>query len=401
MPRVAIAGAGPAGAVLAHVLARRGLDVTLVERQRDFAREFRGEALMPSGVDVLRQIGLGDRFDALPRRIPEAVEIHRDGRLVARAAFPGEGDGAPQLTSQPPLLEMLVAEGARFPGFRFVRGQAVRDLVSDEGRVRGVVLADGEQIDADVVVGADGRMSVVRRRAGLHVERDPEQFDVVWFKVPLPDYLTARGHPVSAFLGRGHFAIGFATPDDRLQLGWVVDKGGFPHLRERGIDAWVEEMAGHVSDELAVHLRAHRGALEHPFVLDVVCDRMPRWSAPGVLLVGDAAHPMSPVAGQGLNIALRDAVVAANHLVETLCRTTEPEAIDAACAAVQVEREPEVVWVQRIQRAGPNVLLQRRWWGRVLLRFLPFLVKTDVGRARGGVVFRRLAFGVTDVHLRV
>jgi 2-polyprenyl-6-methoxyphenol hydroxylase-like FAD-dependent oxidoreductase len=377
--------------------------VTLVERQRDFSREFRGEVLMPSGVDVLHQLGLGEAFASVPQRVPKSVEVYRDRKRVAVAPFPEDLDGAPHITSQPHLLEMLIAEAERFDGFRFVRGQAVREVLrrdSDE-RVAGLVLAGGERIESDLVVGADGRGSIVRRRAGLHAERNPESFDVVWFKVPLPGFLAERGSPVSAYVGHGHFSIAFPTTDDGLQVAWIIDKGTFKHLRDGGIEAWVEEMAEHVSPELGAHIRAYKDRLEHPFVLDVVCDCMPSWWTPGALLIGDAVHPMSPVAGQGLNIALRDSVVAANHLVTAFREGGDDAAVDKACAAVQAERMPEVSTIQTIQRNGPNVLLRRKWWSGIALRFLPFVVESQVASNRGGALFGRLAFGVTDVKLRV
>ena len=401
MAHVAISGAGPAGAALAHALARCGNQVTLVERQRDFSREFRGEVLMPSGMDVLHQLGLGEAFAAVPQRVPQAVELYRDRRRVAVARFPNDVEGAPHITSQPHLLEMLVSEAERFDGFRLVRGRAVRDIVrreSDE-RVAGLVLADGERIDADLVIGADGRGSMVRRRAGLNAERNPESFDVVWFKVPMPGFLAERGSPVSAYIGRGHFSIAIPAVDGCLNVAWIIDKGTFKHLRDGGIEAWVEEMAEHVSPELGTHIRAYKNRLDHPFVLDVICDCMPSWWAPGALLIGDAVHPMSPVAGQGLNIALRDAIVAANHLVPAL--SGSDAVVDAACAAVQDERMPEVSTIQTIQRNVPNVLLRRKWWSAIALRLMPFIVESQVARNRGGALFGRMAFGVTDVKLRV
>ncbi|MEE3330997.1 MAG: FAD-dependent monooxygenase [Myxococcota bacterium] len=403
MARVAIAGAGPGGAALAHVLARTGNQVTLIERQRDFAREFRGEVLMPSGVDVLHQLGLGEAFARVPQRIPQGVELYRDRKCVASAPFDLDDEAAPRITAQPPLLEMLVAECERFESFRFVRGQAVRDLVRRESddRIAGLILADGERIEADLVVGADGRGSIVRRRAGLQAERNPESFDVVWFKVPLPESMAERGSPVSAYIGRGHFAIAFPTPDDCLQVAWIIDKGTFSHLRQGGIETWVDEMANHVSDELGVHIRKNRDRLERPFVLDVLCDCMPSWWAPGALLIGDAVHPMSPVAGQGLNIALRDSIVAANHLVPVLAAGAEDSAVDAACASIQEERMPEVSVIQTIQRSGPNIMLRRKWWSGIALRLMPFVVQSQVANSRGSALFSRVAFGVTDVKLQL
>jgi 2-polyprenyl-6-methoxyphenol hydroxylase-like FAD-dependent oxidoreductase len=254
------------------------------------------------------------------------------------------------------------------------------------------------ELGADLVLGTDGRASVLRVRAGLHEERAPQAFDIVWCKIPRPAFLdrdTAR-----AYLGTGHFALLFPSYDDRIQLGWVIEKGSFGDLRRRGVEGWVEEMAAHVSPELAAHLRAERGAITHPFLLDVVCDRLVRWTLPGLLLLGDAAHPMSPVGAQGINIALRDAIVAANHLGPVLERGGTREEIDAAARRVVEERLPEVAEIQALQQEPPRVLFGRAWWsGLVLGVVIPLLVRTGLARRIARPVFRRFAYGVTTVRL--
>src|SRR5207249_7619434 len=131
-------------------------------------------------------------------------------------------------------------------------------------------------------------------------------------------------------------------------------------------EGWIEEMARHVSPDLAAHLRAEGRTITHPFLLDVVCDRLERWSLPGLLLLGDAAHPMSPVGGQGINIALRDTLVAANHLGPVLVDGGAAEAIDAAARRVQDERLPEVTAIQRLQQRPPRILFGRAWWAQLL-----------------------------------
>ena len=143
--------------------------------------------------------------------------------------------------------------------------------------------------------------------------------------------------------------------------------------RERGLPLakmswapWADSMAEHCGPELGAHLKKGIGDLTHPFVLDVVCYLLPEWTRPGVLLIGDAAHPMSPVGGQGINIALRDALVAANHLVPVLEKVPDEAAIDAAARAVQAERYPEVAEIQRLQRVPPRFIFQRSWWARLL-----------------------------------
>ena len=171
MASVVICGAGPGGAALAYLLARRGIDVSLVERQKDFAREFRGEAIMPSGRDAFRQMGLEADFDALSHSEPRRLRLHRNGRVVLELSAEGRGldDVLPRVVSQPEMLEMLVARASAFPNFRFLRGASVSDLVDEQGRAVGVRLRgeSDEVIRADLVVGCDGRGSIVRRRAGL------------------------------------------------------------------------------------------------------------------------------------------------------------------------------------------------------------------------------------------
>jgi 2-polyprenyl-6-methoxyphenol hydroxylase-like FAD-dependent oxidoreductase len=405
MAQVVIVGAGPAGASLAFLLARSGIAVTLLERHTDFAREFRGEALMPSGVDALTQMGLGAALDALPASRISAVEMYRGARRLFRLDVQEQlGTLGPRMVSQPALLELLVAEAARFPSFRLERGVTVRDVVRVGERVVGV-LADASagacEFRGDLVIGTDGRTSVLRRRAGLHEERMPQAFDVVWCKVPLPPFLRDR-RTARAYLGRGHFALMFPSYDERLQIGWIIEKGCFGELRRRGIESWLDEMAGHLSPDLAAHLRAHRQEITQPFLLDVVCDRLVRWTAPGLLLIGDAAHPMSPVGGQGINIALRDAIVAANHLVPVLRRSGSASEIDAAAQRVQAERQPEVTQIQAQQQGPPRVLFGRAWGGGILVGVvLPLLVRLGIARRLMGPFLRRFASGVVTVRLEV
>ncbi len=406
MAHVVIVGAGPAGAALAFLMARRGIGVTLLERQTDFEREFRGEVLMPSGVDAFRRMGLEPALDKLPQARVGAVDLYRGARHLFRLVLTPEqiGTFGPRIVSQPAMLEMLAAQAAHHASFRLERGVTVRDLIWREGRVTGV-RGDGaggpREFGGDFVIGGDGRASVLRRRAGLHEERSPQAFDVVWAKVPLPEFMreagTARG-----YLGRGHLALAFPTYDGRLQIAWIIEKGSFGEIRRRGIDEWIAEMAAHVSPDLGEHLRARRAEVTQPFLLDVVCDSLVRWTAPGLLLLGDAAHPMSPVGGQGLNIALRDALVAANQLVPVLARGGSPEEIDAAARRAQDERLPEVSAIQRLQQIPPRVIFGQTWWGRLLGGgLLPILARTGLPQRLLASTFRKFALGITEVRLDV
>jgi 2-polyprenyl-6-methoxyphenol hydroxylase-like FAD-dependent oxidoreductase len=401
---VVIVGAGPAGAALAHLLASRDVEVVLLERQRDFEREFRGEVLMPSGVRALDALGL-EGLEKIPQCSPTSVEAFANGRSFFRIdADPALFDGTPPVAmSQPALLEALVADAERFPAFRFERGATVRELIREEGRVVGVVARTGEgtrELRGRLVVGSDGRSSVVRRKAGLEPERTPQRMDVVWCKLPLPEGL-GDAAPARAYLGRGHLLFSYRSPDDRLQVAWVIQKGTFGDLRRRGFGEWIEDMAQHVSPDYAAHFRAHRDDFSRPFVLDAVLDRVARWSAPGLLLLGDAAHTMSPVGGQGLNVALRDALVAANQLVPVFTRQGGARELDAAARRVEAERRPEISRIQRFQALPPRFLLNRAWWAEPARRLIPLLANRRLVQAALLRVGSGFAFGFSEVKLEV
>jgi 2-polyprenyl-6-methoxyphenol hydroxylase-like FAD-dependent oxidoreductase len=401
-PHVLIVGAGPAGATLAYLLARRGIRVTLLERHRDFEREFRGEVLMPSALDAFAQMGLAAQVAGIPQVGITGAEGYLQGERFLRVRFEAHsfGGATPVWISQPALLEMLVAEAGAFENFRFERAAVTRALLREAGRVCGArVELDGEDVElrADLVIGADGRASIVRRDLAVEVRRDRIEMDVVWLKLPLPDF-AAKDPCLRAYLGRAHFAIAGPTPDDALQIGWVIRKGQFGALRERGIEQWLDELASHVSPELGAHFRACRDRISRPFLLDVVADRVSPWSRPGALLIGDAAHTMSPVGAQGINIAVRDALVAANHLVPALRERDLPDGLDRAGHQIEHERRPEVRTIQRLQSIPPRIVLRDAWWVSPLIRWLPRLL---VGETARGPVVRRFAQGVTDVKLRV
>jgi 2-polyprenyl-6-methoxyphenol hydroxylase-like FAD-dependent oxidoreductase len=403
--QVIVVGAGPAGASLALLLAQRGIGVTLLERHTDFAREFRGEVLLPGGLDALQQIGVWDDFANVDQVQLELLELYVGGRRRARLGLDalGFGELAPRWVSQPSLLEMLVARAAAFPGFRLERGATVRALVQEGGRTVGVraLLPDGErELRADLVVGADGRSSAVRRRAELPERQDPTPMDIVWCKVPLPDFARAE-KAFRGYLGGGHLLLAAPVYDGTLQLAWVIRKGAFGELREQGMERCIHEMANHVSPDLAAHLRRHAGDVTQPFLLATVSDRVTEWSRPGLLVIGDAAHTMSPVGAQGINIALRDAIVAANHLVPALRDGADPAAIDAASRAVQAERMPEITTIQDMQARAPRIVLNDAWWARLALRVIPLVLGSGLGSGARSVLFRRMAFGVTDVKLVV
>jgi 2-polyprenyl-6-methoxyphenol hydroxylase-like FAD-dependent oxidoreductase len=360
--------------------------------------------LQRSGIDAFRQMGLAEPFDRIPHTEMRTIEIYSGGRLVVRADAAGLGRAQVRLVSQPALLQLLADEAGKHPSFRLERGVTMRDFLRENGRGVGVRASanDGpREYRADLVVGADGRHAASRKHSGLPEISTPQGYDVLWLKVPLPDGYPDRSTGVfEAAVGRA--AAAFPTADGQLQVGFVIPKGDFTALRARGAEAWTEELIRRLPAYLADHLRIHRATVAGATLLNVVCGRLTEWTAPGLLLIGDAAHPMSPVGGQGVNIALRDALVAANHLCPVLTAGGDPATIDAAARRVRDERWPEIVAIQRMQEHQARALFAPDYWStRLVNQLLPLLVRTGLLQWLLRKQYRQMSEGAVPVRLAV
>ena len=372
--RVVVVGAGPAGASLALLLARCGINVLLLEQETTFERVFRGEGLMPAGMDALHQIGLGSVLDTVPHRRLESWNIHLGGKEVFVIPEQDLARKSLSIVSQPALLQAIVDNASQYDGFEFRAGCQVEDLIWENNRVAGVKIKtqnSRSEINADLVIGCDGRGSLVRRKAGLTIDLQPDQYDVLWFKLPAPERL----QPVCQFYlmakAQHHPASCYTSWDGRLQYGLILPKGG---LRQLGDMDWLRVAASSAPDWLAEHLLAQRTSVTKPVQLNVIVGKCPRWRMPGALVLGDAAHPMSPVRAQGINLALRDAIVAANHLVPALQKKLGHS--DEALRQIQQERLPEVLRSQALQvreSNGLKVIRSSPWKLTLAQRVLPLV----------------------------
>ncbi|MEL6382881.1 MAG: FAD-dependent oxidoreductase [Cyanobacteria bacterium J06626_18] len=355
MSHIVVVGAGPAGAAIALLLARQGIQVTLLDQEPGFDRVFRGEGLMPSAVDALYQMGLGDCFEQIPSRSLDGWDFYVDQQRQMRVSEPKAqlAERSPRIVSQSALLEWIVKQAQQYPSFKFLPGWQVRELIQSDTGVEGVRAAHGEELrdfQADLIIATDGRYSRLRKQVGLYLQKARTQFDVLWFKLPAPSELMSETFFTACLQWERQFAF-YLSWDKRLQIGWIVEKGQAKTMHDRD---WIEEFAQAVPAPLAEHFRQHRHELEGPIFLDVIVGVCEQWSVPGLLLLGDAAHPMAPNRAQGINMALRDAIVAANHLVPLFSQVSQAPSssqLNQVLEHIQLERLPEIKAAQQQQLA--------------------------------------------------
>lgn len=347
MTQVVIVGAGPTGASLALLLIKQGITVKLVEASRDFQRLFRGEGLMPSGLDALAQMDLLQLLPDIPHQSIDAWEFILEGKTLFRVDEPIEIKGKPCTTvSQPHLLAKMIEQAHTYPQFELIQGQPVKDLVINQDRVTGVQLASDRQINADLVIAADGRNSVLRNKAGINFTKLQSKVNILWFKLEPGELAKAKNIFYSILQGRDGFGL-FRASQGQLHLGWGLHADD--DLDWHNID-WAKKLIETSPPWLATHIHHYRDSLTKPILLSVIVGRCDRWWQPGLLLLGDAVHPMSPIRAQGINMAFRDAIVAANYLVPLLSRSTIHGAqLDAVLPLIQQEREPEIKRIQQLQ----------------------------------------------------
>lgn len=400
---VAIIGGGPGGATLANILASRGVSTVLVERQKDFSKEFRGEGLMPSGNEVLEQIGFN--LDNVDYRKVEEINLFYKGELEANPEIDFLRRGELRWVSQPQLLEKLIEKASGFDNFIFYRGYKAQDLIYSEDRVDGVLITDGNDevsIKAKVVIGFDGRTSMVRRKLNFEVKEYKLQPDVLWFKIPYPEKFIPGSQAFFSLFPKS-FLVAVPVYDEKLQVGWIIPAGSYGELRKKGQEKWIQYIKEKSPKGFADHLQKclDEKLISDPFILKMTLDRVKKWHKKGALLLGDAAHTMNAVGGQGLNIALRDAVVCANHLVPLMNGNPSNSSLDKAFDAIEKERISEVSQVQEIQSRPPKFITLSEFSVQLIVPILRFAFRFNFMNYLREAAIEKMSRGFNKVKLKV
>src|SRR5918998_5344451 len=314
-----IVGGGPAGAMLGLLLARKGVDVLVLEKHGDFLRDFRGDTIHPSTMEIMDEIGLADRLLLLPHTKASQLRFRTPRGAATLADFGHLKTRFPYLAFMPQwdFLDFVTDEAGRYPNFRLEMNAEVRELVEEGGVVQGVryEAPDGiREVRAPLTVAADGRDSRVREQAGLEVIGTAPPIDVLWFRLS-----RRAGDPEEPirYIGGGRFVV-LINRGDYWQVGYVLPKGGDQRVRAAGLESFRRSIG-----EAVPELADRTGEIEdwgQVKLLSVQVNRLKRWYQPGLLCIGDAAHAMSPVGGVGINLAIQDAVATANILGPLLKR---------------------------------------------------------------------------------
>ncbi|HTM07981.1 MAG TPA: FAD-dependent oxidoreductase [Verrucomicrobiae bacterium] len=350
-----IAGGGPAGMMLGYLLARAGVEVAVLEKHADFLRDFRGDTIHPSTLEVMHELGLLEEFLKLPHQEVRELTAQFGAFDVALADFSRLPTRCKFIAMMPQwdFLNFIAREAARHPSFRLLMEAEAIDLIENGGRIAGLRARTKEgllEARADLVVAADGRHSVLRERAGLKIKDYGAPMDVLWFRLSRSPGESAQT------MGRFDRGRVFITINrgEYWQCGYVIAKGRNEQIRREGLDAFRERVA-----QAAPHVKAHVGEIvdwDQIKLLSVQVDRLVEWSRPGLLCIGDAAHAMSPVGGVGINLAIQDAVAAANLLAAPL---KENRLTPDDLRRVQRRREWPTRVTQRLQLAVQQTIVAR------------------------------------------
>ncbi|MGX1741447.1 FAD-dependent oxidoreductase [Bosea sp. NPDC055353] len=342
-----IAGGGPAGMMLGFLLARAGIDVTVLEKHADFLRDFRGDTIHPSTMQLMKELGLLDDFLKLPHTKERTIVARFGDRDVPIADFSHLPVAAPYIAFMPQwdFLDFLADRGRELPHFRLLMQAKATGVIHSSGKIAAVTAetAEGETtIWADLVVAADGRRSDLRRAGDFTVHEIGAPMDVLWFRLSRRD---SDAGQTFGQVARGRFAV-MLNRGDYWQCAYVIAKGTLEKLHAAGLDtfkAGLAELLPVVADRVD-----EITSWDDLKLLSVAVDRLERWWQPGLICIGDAAHAMSPIGGVGVNLAIQDAVAAANRLATPL---REKRVTNDDLAAVQERRAFPTKATQALQVA--------------------------------------------------
>ena len=386
-----IAGGGPAGVMLGFLLARAGVRTVVLERHKDFFRDFRGDTIHPSTLQIMHELGLLDAFLKLPHQQIRALRVLVGDTEIQVADFSHLPTVCKYIALMPQwdFLNFLAEQGRRYPDFDLHMETEATDLMVESDRVVGLRAAGPGgplEIRADLVVGADGRHSTVRERAGFAVTNLGAPMDVLWMRMSRHQ---SDPEQTGGFVNYGHLLVTL-NRGDYWQCAFVIRKGGYDEVRSRGLDAFRAEivrLAPYLADR--VHELKDWDDIK---LLTVAVDRLTRWWRPGLLCIGDAAHAMSPVGGVGVNLAVQDAVAAANILALPL---REGRLTTADLAAVQRRRTFPMKVVQ-----GMQIAVQSRICDPLLVSDKPITAPWLVRLFNRFPVLRRIPARIVGIGVR-
>ncbi len=351
------------------LFARAGLKVRVLEKHADFLRDFRGDTIHPSTLELFRQLGLLDRLLALPHSKVEQISVRIAGTEVKIATFRKLPVAAPFIAMMPQwdLLDFMADAGQSYPGFNLLMSTEAVELVRDDsGRVCGVRTGAGEELNARLVIAADGRRSVLRDAAELPVQRLGAPMDVLWFRF---DKARAADGESFGVLEAGHFLV-MIDRRDYLQCAFLVPKGTAEDVRRAGLPTFRATLQAIIPEHAAAIERI--ADWDQVKLLDVALDRLTCWHRAGLLAIGDAAHAMSPIGGVGINVAIQDAVAAANILAGPMTKGANP---DPLLGKVQDSRWRAVTRMQSLQKFAQDRVIEPILRGQRPLRRPPWPVR--------------------------
>lgn len=342
MADILIVGGGPAGMMAGYLFARAGIATKVIEKHADFFRDFRGDTVHPSTMEILAQLGLLERFLQRPHNRIDKARISIGGEDWTIGDLSHLDTPAPFIAMMPQweFLDFLRTEAAQLPSFELAMAEPVTSFLEEHGRVAGVQYSSGRMERAGrLVIAADGRGSLVRKLEMLPVEQLGAPMDVLWFKLPKHD---DSGDALRGSIDPGRMVV-LIDRDDYWQAAYLIPKGSEADVRSRGLD-WLRTQIGEAFPNVDLS-GAFPEADEEVKLLSVALDRLTSWSRPGLLAIGDAAHAMSPIGGIGINLAIQDAVAAANALAGPMARHADT---DPLLASIERRR----VFPTRIIQAG-------------------------------------------------